>query len=169
MMFQKIKYAECDLQDFELEKKHQRKPRIANNYYNYFCWENSEYQLYEGLNLYSYSKFNKKINLKKLIDFYFSNKSNVLIILAKYEEEIVGFMSGIIIEKKIFMIQHFYNPKYTIHYMNDGLYHFFINRSLELGMEIIDWGSIEIEDYGLEKMKKKYSSKINIRAILSFI
>ncbi len=99
---------------------------------------------------------------KRQVEFFYERHVNGdgLGVLAKYDNNIVGGMLGIIFEKTAYMVIHGYNPAYNSLYCNDLLYHTFVTAANDKGIDKICWGNAKINDTGLVRMKKKFSNNI---------
>ena len=94
----------------------------------------------------------------------FISNMNSIAIIAWYNQEIVGWMSGCIINNKSYMLEHYYNPQFVNYYINDGLYNKYISICRGRGVNFVDFGTCLVSDKGLIMMKKKFSTQIKLSA-----
>ena len=72
-------------------------------------------------------------------------------------------MYGLIIKDTLYMLINGYDITKKSLYVEDFLYYNFIKFGLSRDIKYIDWGSVASNDYGLIRMKKKYSNSISSR------
>jgi len=172
MKINKIKRAYCNTSSWLIKSNIKRKVNKFNRTLNYKINQFNRDELVKALELIKFSDYyNHPVNdleIEKLCDFYLKNKNKVIIIISKMDNEIVGFMSGIVMNNIAYMIQNNYDPKFTKNYVNDGMYFHFIEYCKGIKINKIDFGNIHVNDVGLENMKAKYTTEIVKSNIITY-
>lgn len=169
--FYKLFNSYCDTKKFNVKSQTLR--NINKSIYNPSLKYIPDYNydlLHESLNLIKYADYfkNYKHMEQQHIDLYLKYKDDAVVSIVKHDDAVCGIMIGFIFMETLFMIEHLYNPQFNKYYINDGLYYNFILNAIDKNIRIINFGTVEVNDLGLLRMKKKYSTLIESSYIISY-
>ncbi len=85
-------------------------------------------------------------------------RDHVLAFYLKVEDVIVAGIISVVIGGIIYMLVNNYNSDYLKYYPNDYLYYVLICNAHKNNIRHINWGEVNVTDYGLQHFKRKYSN-----------